>query len=160
MESRHIALALALEAADLDFSIASRNDRMRVQKAVYLIQAAGVRLGYRHGWYVYGPYSPAMTQDYYAVDEMIQNGTFSTSGWHLTRAALDSIERVRDAFAPPAESGLEQPQWLELLASILFLVRESSYELDQAVSTVERRKPHLQGEGKHAIKVLKACGLL
>lgn len=34
-----------------------------VQAAVYIGKVAGVDLGYRYGWYVYGPYSPSLHED-------------------------------------------------------------------------------------------------
>src|SRR3712207_9330456 len=48
--------------------------RKRVQKAVYIGQLTGVDLGYRFSWYVKGPYSTALTRDYYDLAEDVNSG--------------------------------------------------------------------------------------
>ena len=45
----------------------SFEERLRLQKVVYLLQAFGVKLGYGFGWYKYGPYSQNLVNDAYSV---------------------------------------------------------------------------------------------
>lgn len=60
MDSNLIALKLFLDDLGVSADIETIDDRKRVQKAVYLGQAAGADLGYRFGWYLLGPYSPSL----------------------------------------------------------------------------------------------------
>ena len=39
-----------------DFSMDRFNDRLKLQKIIYLLQAFDVYLGYNFGWYLRGPY--------------------------------------------------------------------------------------------------------
>ncbi len=160
MESRLRALTLALKAADIDFSIETRHERMRIQKAIYLVQSAGVSLGYRHAWYVYGPYSPAMTRDYYAISELKQGDQFDEDGWQLTSVAKDKIDGIKGLFVPPEDIGLDQPEWLELVASLRYLIKDSGYDFEKAAVTIDERKPHLKGKAEAAQKALKRYSLL
>ncbi|HZZ71301.1 MAG TPA: hypothetical protein VFE24_03555, partial [Pirellulales bacterium] len=60
MNPNSIAIKLMLDELGIPETIATVDDRKRVQKAVYLGQRAGMNLGYRFGWYVRGPYSSAL----------------------------------------------------------------------------------------------------
>ena len=80
MENKLIALKVLLDQLGVPDSIETIDDRKRVQKAVYLGQLSGVDLGYRFGWYVFGPYSPALTKDYYSLAEAIASGDRSYVG--------------------------------------------------------------------------------
>ena len=39
-----------------DFSMDEFDDRLKLQKTIYLLQSYGVYLGYDFSWYLYGPY--------------------------------------------------------------------------------------------------------
>jgi uncharacterized protein YwgA len=53
--------------------------RLRIQKTVYLLKALGdpVAAGYSFGEYFYGPYSPVLAKDYYALPEKKPTGARS-----------------------------------------------------------------------------------
>lgn len=53
-----------------DFSMASFNDRLRLQKTVYLLQAFGIYLGYDFSWYLRGPYCPSLTINAFALNDL------------------------------------------------------------------------------------------
>ncbi|CAI9832122.1 conserved hypothetical protein [Nitrosopumilaceae archaeon] len=50
-----------------DFSMAEFDDRLRLQKMVYLLQAFGVYLGYDFNWYLRGPYCTVLTANAFVV---------------------------------------------------------------------------------------------
>ena len=60
MDTSLIVLQLVLSELGVEPTIENLDDRIRLQKAMYLSQEAGVRLGYRFSWYVRGPYSQAL----------------------------------------------------------------------------------------------------
>jgi len=45
-----------------DFKMDSFNDRLRLQKIVYMLQAFGVDLGYGFSWYFRGPYCTSLAR--------------------------------------------------------------------------------------------------
>lgn len=42
-------------------------ERLKLQKTIYLLQSYGLNLGYGFSWYKYGPYSQDLVQDAYDV---------------------------------------------------------------------------------------------
>jgi len=48
-----------------DFDPSSFKDRLRAQKIIYLLQSSGVPLGYSYSWYLHGPYSRQLADDFF-----------------------------------------------------------------------------------------------
>lgn len=119
MNRRQVSALLVLRELGITPQMHSFDDRLSVQKSIYLAQAAGVDLGHYFNWYLRGPYSPALTQD---VFEAIQNydTTAVLQGWELDAATRTKLGSVRSTFA--SAPGLAAPAWLELLASVHFLL--------------------------------------
>lgn len=141
MNNRQIALKLLLDELGVNPSIETQDDRKRVQKAVYIGQTAGIDLGYRFSWYLMGPYSPDLTQDYYALAEEMQAGDKSWEGKMLKGEYTQSLRDIRQHLKPKIQ--LEDSSWLELLASYHYLRRVSKKTHDEARSVFERQKPTL-----------------
>jgi hypothetical protein len=115
MDRQQIGLKLAVDAMGLPFRLSSFEDRLILQKAVYLAQAAAVQLGYTFGWYLRGPYSPALTRDAFTVATQSDG---EPAGWKLD---VPSLERLKPLFGGNGRGILASR--LELLASVLFLLR-------------------------------------
>lgn len=45
------------------------NNRLKLQKYVFLARKYGFNLRYSHNLYIHGPYSPQLADDYYALEE-------------------------------------------------------------------------------------------
>ncbi len=120
MDRRQIALKLAADAWGLDLRISTFEDRLILQKAVYLMQAAGVHLGHYYQWYLHGPYSPSLTRDVYAVSTDLAQGLDDSGGWTLDQHSMSVLERLRGLVRAADRSQLARK--LELLASIHFLI--------------------------------------
>lgn len=58
-----------------NFSNETLEDRKQFQKTIYLLQAAGIDLGYDFNWYVHGPYSPDLAKVGYKLAEMYEDVT-------------------------------------------------------------------------------------
>lgn len=135
MDKRAVALKLVLDRLGTT-DISTVEDRMEVQKAVYLTQSAGVGLGYSYGWYVRGPYSPSLTRDYFDLSE---DAPASAS---LKEAAAERIDRVITLMNEPI-GDLRRPQRLELLASIHYLLKQSKMAEATARKRINDLKPHV-----------------
>lgn len=139
MDSKLKALKLVLDELELESSINSIKDRMRIQKAIYLSQIFGVDFGYRYNWYLKGPYSPALAADYY---ELSDASPAAFEGVSLNDQIKERLSVARN-FIFPAPDGSDPIDWLEALASADYLMRVSRKSEDEAKVTLQTQKPHL-----------------
>ena len=140
MDRKQIALKLAADGLGLDFKIGSFRDRLILQKAMYLVQAAGVHLGYHYQWYLHGPYSPSLTRDEYAVVADRAQGLDDSKGWTLDEQSRKRIEDLRVLVKPRKRADLARE--LELLASVHFLITRQQVAKpgdDQQIADVLKR---------------------
>ena len=133
----------------------STEDRLKLQKMVYLLQAYGMRLGYGFVWYKYGPYSKTLVSDAYAVlcSERIlyEHGT---KDWRFSPSTIEKLQQFRAEFG----DFLNTADDLELLASVRFLLEEHHEKTDEDIARVfQKRKPTLfTGEKPSSQRVLEA----
>lgn len=95
-------------------------DRLLLQKRIFLLAMTGVDLGYTFSWYLRGPYSPGLTRDAFTIDEAQKKGMNAAEmpTPHLIQTRLLDL---KDALG----SKWNDPVHLELLASVLFLAKSS-----------------------------------
>ena len=137
LADRLVALKAVLDELGVPLKIDSVQDRLVVQKAIYLAQTK-VPLGYSYGWYLKGPYSPRLTRDYYEFSQASLSST-SHDLKDSVRALLKSVKELIGQ--KPSEATLAQ--WLELLASIHYLKQYWSLDKAGVVQKIGETKPHL-----------------
>ena len=93
-------------------------ERLKLQKTIYLLQAYGLRLGYGFSWYRYGPYSQDLVYDAYTVlfSEKDKYSEDSRS-WQFSENTLTRFDRFRRICG----NVLSDPKRLELAASVDFV---------------------------------------
>jgi len=160
VEERCIALKLLLDELDVPAEITSVSDRKRIQKSIYLLQPAGLDLGYRFGWYVMGPYSPALTRDYYDLAASLGEGEEDFKGMTLRGSVLRSLEKVKPLLNVPEDVPLDQAAWLELVASVHYLQQVRGFDEHTADDTLQHEKPDLGPYAGQARRQLEATSLL
>jgi len=160
MDGRLVVLKRFVEALGQDGDISSLDGRTRFQKAVYLGQLCGIDLGYRYGWYLKGPYSTELTRDYYAMAQATAAGQTPPANQQLKPELLQKLAKMKPLFCEPANIGLSQTQWLELLASWHFLRWVNRYDECKARKVMEQEKPVLAPYVQRAERVLKASQLM
>jgi hypothetical protein len=121
MERQQIGLKLTMNALGLPARLESFPDRLILQKAVYLSQAAGVLLGYHYNWYLRGPYSPSLTRDAFAVAAELAQGSDEGQGWRLDETSLQRLEDLKPLLNDQEPD--QRARHLELLASVHFLLQ-------------------------------------
>ena len=135
---------------------------MILQKAIYLAQAAGVNLGYYYHWYLYGPYSPSLTRDEYAIAMDISADMDESEGWKLDDSSSQRLERIRGIFKELKGDDLAKK--LELLASVHFLIdrrQVSGINTKQITETLKRfNKDFSKEDVKEALEKLRTYGLI
>lgn len=119
MDTQQIGLKLAIDEVGLPFTLTNFDDRLIIQKAVSIIQAAGVNLGYDFHWYLRGPYSPALTRD--AFDVAAENEITQGGKWQLDETSQTRLKAIKPLFANTDRHRLAKN--LEILASLLYLLR-------------------------------------
>ena len=139
---------------DQDFEYTDFDNRMQMQKAVYLLQAMGVPMGgYGFRWYKHGPYS----QDLH--DDMFHENIRSERPIQLHQEFEEQISKLHDIIHDPHAAPYNTAQWMECLASMRYL-KENIMAFDSSreavIAELERRKPHLN---RHDVNEY-ACGLL
>ncbi len=120
MDRRQIGMKLMVEGLGLQVRIDTFEERLVLQKAVYLAQASGVDLGYFFRWYLRGPYCPGLARDAFAVAAEIQEGTDDSEAWELDEKSQERLGRIAELFSGPDSSELARRA--ELLASVHFLI--------------------------------------
>lgn len=138
MKSKLKALKLILDSINIPSEIATVEDRKKVQKAIYLGQEAGVNLGFHFGWYKMGPYSPELTKDYYDLSEELAQGNTEYNENELAPAVIQKLQVVSSIIKTPHDVTLPQEDWMELLASHLFLRKTYGFEETKKKMKVEK----------------------
>lgn len=146
MDEQLIALKLCVDEIG-GFSMSHFNGRLAYQKKVYLMQLFGVDLGYRFEWYLRGPYCTELTTAGFEIDMHGENVDNYAKDYELSREAKERLDRCKDMISRPIPEGLEQEEWLELLASMHYLARVAyannmqEREYEQVSCRLRRVKP-------------------
>lgn len=143
MGEQTTVLQLILSELGLANSISTMNDRIALQKVVCLIQESGLQLGYSYNWYIRGPYSPNLASDYYQLAADRRNVENDAAKFELTAAARAAVDKVKHILTPPSGVGLDRVGWLELAASIVFLVKRHRLTIESAKVKIQQSKPTL-----------------
>jgi uncharacterized protein YwgA len=93
-------------------------ERLKLQKTIYLLQSYGLKLGYGFSWYKYGPYSQDLVFDAYAVLDSDKDKYKQAAG---TWSFSDSCQEKFKEFKRICDSILQSAELLELVASVCFL---------------------------------------
>lgn len=126
---------------DCDFVYGNFDQRLEMQKAIYLLQNMGVPVGdYGFRWYQHGPYSQSLQDDmYYESGRRCEDIC-------LSREHADSVEQLRRLIKSNVKKDYNTSQWVECLASLHYLkenLLSFSATKEDIVTELERRKPHL-----------------
>lgn len=130
--ARIVACFNAVLSKDLDMD--SFEDRIRLQKLIYIIQQAGIGLDYSFGWHIRGPYSPGLADDGYAYNENKGKTDFS---YAFSDSEMRVIGRIKDISEYLKNGGNS-----ELLASLLYLSQLLGISGEKLREELKTRKPH------------------
>ena len=118
---------------DYQFSMAEFNDRLRLQKTVYLLQAFGICLGYDFSWYLRGPYCTSLTINAFALNDMYNRIPDDLKAKFERLDKQDVFRRFQKFIA---HKNIDE---LEILASLHHLKQTGMSEED-AKSEVEKKQ--------------------
>ena len=132
MNRRQIGLKLVLNELGVPQDLGTFDNRLVLQKAVYLAQQADIPLGYHYSWYLRGPYSPALTSDAYAN---INCGT--PDDWGIGDEIKAKIQKIKSFISSLLESE-NPPREFENLASVLFIIKTKQAAESETAAIVKK----------------------
>lgn len=126
---------------DKEFSYDSFDQRMEMQKAIYLLQDMGVPVGnYGFRWYKHGPYSQGLQ------DDMYFQSSRSNISFILSKDYTDCFKKLHNAINSTDRGNYTISHWVECLASLRYL-QENLLSFDatdeEVVAALEAKKAHL-----------------
>jgi len=119
---------------NVKFSMDTFNDRLQLQKFIYLLQTFDVYLGYEFNWYLRGPYCSSLAARGFSLREIYQKIPEQKTRFRST-VAQKKFERFRK-FINGRENDTE---FLEIAASLHWLKAHNT-EDEKAVARVSAKK--------------------
>ena len=148
MNNSQIATAIALR--DLHcYSLDTINDRILLQKKIFLAQDIGLPLVYGYNWYIHGPYSTDLTAVAYQV---IPEGCESIEKNHLKEPYATMVKKVNNLESEIEKHNLKISvvQWYELVASIAYWYKRGNKSEEAIVGKIKQTKPQFTEEQTRA----------
>lgn len=133
------------------FTIKSFEDRLRLQKIVYIAKYFDIDLGYSYNQYIRGPYSPDLARDYYKLYE-----NFGDKLSEDTTKVGNLVENPTfSKFARFIDKYHDDPKMLELIATALMIMDASNItpeniteeDKEALIDSIYSLKPYF-GKGK------------
>ncbi len=144
MNSSQIATAIAFRDLNCG-SLETINDRILLQKKIFLAQDIGLPLGYGYSWYIHGPYSTDLTAIAYQV---IPEGFDSIEKNSFKEPYATMISKVNALEEEIANNSLQLSvvQWYELIASIAYWNNRGYSTVEDIVAKIKKTKPQFTEE--------------
>ena len=137
-------LPIYLKLYGEEFDYSQFDNRMNMQKAVYLLQTLGVPVGqYGFRWYLHGPYSQDLQDDMYAAAK-VKNVPKEVLGQYKRR-----VDRLYQLIHAVNRGSYSISQWMECLASLHYLqdnVMDYDATMDDTLAELQRVKPKLNDD--------------
>lgn len=145
-QQRLVWLRLTLKALDKELELESLNDRIELQKLVYLAQAATETAPYEFNPYIRGPYSPSLTRDLYYLLEPEQMYEIECLGasFRLKESTVSFLNKAK--LIANEKHGEKRIRWLELVASMHQKHIETGADYDRVWQEVQEWKRNIFSE--------------
>lgn len=126
-------------------SVGSFEDRLKIQKIIYLLELKGVKIGFNYSLYVRGPYSPELTKDIYGRREDFENLRSTVKLSQKEEAAVHELNYLFHL-----KSSL-----LEVAATYSYYAATAKQDPISAYKSVKKLKPFFT-EAQVAVGISKA----
>lgn len=128
-----------------DFDMVKFDNRLKIQKYIYLMQRYGLNLGYSFSLYVRGPYCTELTKDAFQMKnyDAMQPIGFSNP------VHEEKLKEFLKFFEPHKDNVV----WLEIAASILIIHDLYSKEKEFVVDMVRNKSEDLKGRKEEIEKI-------
>lgn len=141
----------------LPIEITQFNGRLLFQKTVYLLQEMGLHFGYSYGWYIRGPYSPAVADTGFDI-QLIQNhhDVAIPILTNMENLVTENFRRMLHEARTIARD-LSDYELLELLASLHFIINYSyprPQSHHEAIARLTRIKPNFSDYADRILPII------
>ncbi len=144
---------------EFDFTMSEFDDRLRLQKFIYLMQSFDVYLGYDFSWYLRGPYCTRLTTCGFALDDGIYQHIPPDDG--TSRFASETVQRRFNKFKEYIEGKETDATYLEIAASLHYLIKADGIDESDALDMVYRKVPDTTHERcENVLKEMKEMKLV
>ena len=110
-------------------------DRLCAQKILYILQQGfGLNFDYKYEWYLYGPYSVELSQDFYQVKNTYNLEETSFKSKDLEHKFINALNFFKE-IKPNKHT-------IELLSTIIFSNKELRFNEEQTISSIREKKPY------------------
>ncbi len=146
-------------AEEFGLARGSIEERLMLQKTIYLLQAYGFKLGYGFSWYRYGPYSQELVFDAHSVlGSDKDNYKQAARTWKFS----DGCNQKFTEFKRICGDALKSAEMLELVASVDF-VRKTwcpNPEYKEIARCLKKHKKHFfDGNPINDAEILQAFNI-
>lgn len=150
-------LSKVLEILDMGKPDMSEFDnRLKLQKIVYLLQSSGMSLGYGYNWYVKGPYSSPLAHDLFEIEKSAE---IYEKNLGIKFENHEQIVHKLESFRDFLGDDINDVKYLEVLASIHY-INEATFSGKGDESSLKDRlleaKPSLKGVSNIGDMISKA----
>lgn len=158
MDKQTIDLGTILKSfPKFKFSMKTFDDRLRLQKFVYLLQSFDVFLGYHYSWYLRGPYCSTLTTCGFALEAIYDKTPEDNKVIFTDSGVRDRFEKFRK-FVTHHEMDND---FLEIAASIHLLHKIGNYTDDIIIKKVTSKQERFTEEQVKKVQMeLEKCDLL
>lgn len=159
MNNQFIAISKVHEyLVDKEISNESLEDRVIIQKVIYLAQCRGVECGnFKFSWYKKGPYSPALTKVVY--DNMNDFEGEKLVDFQLNKSAIRRLSSTKEVIKH-RDNTLSEADWIELLGSLVYLLEDSDDQKSVIKDLIRQKPKYSVPQVKNAISKLEKYELL
>ena len=161
MTNRQVAMKLVTEQLGLSSEQREFDDRLKLQKAIYLLQEAGFAFNYKFSWYIRGPYSPELTEDAFSTKD-----DQAPEGFQLGAKSQAKLEKLMPLFnyLKQDEPGDKAARKLQRFSSVLFAIntkQSDSADYEEITDRMKKAgKEYTVEEVRETVKKKKKVGLI
>lgn len=135
MERQPFVLGFILRKfPDFNFTMNKFDDRLRLQKFIYLLQAHDIYLGYDYSWYLRGPYCTTLAAAGFVLDDMYDDIPSLKS----TRFVSSTVQKRFAKFTIFIRGRENDTKFLEAAASLHYLLKTGYLQNDAVEKVIEK----------------------
>ena len=139
MDRQTIDLGLILKSfSNMRFSMNEFNDRLQLQKFIYMLQTFDIYLGYDFSWYIRGPYCSNLAScgfNLKSIYHKIPEGK--------VKFEESVIQENFKRFQKFIDGREDDTQFLEIAASLHAIKNTHDLDRDNAIAELQDRKPKM-----------------
>ena len=124
---------------DLDFGIDTFNDRLILQKMVFILQEFNIDLNYPFNWYMHGPYSPELASDAFNYLPILEKKLKNNPPINFKNSEQKKIIKVAQLISEAkTNTSMDETLLLEAISSLIYLIK---YVKSDSIEMLIKLKP-------------------